>query len=764
MRNKLTHGLKKSACYRSSLRSAIGLALATTPVALQAEEARVLEEIVVTAQKRTESLQDAPISIIAYTSETLDDFGINSLTDTFNGAMPSLRVAPFIGRASAMSVGMRGMVPVDATQITRDTTVGIYIDGVYLGRVQGLGMELADVERIEVLRGPQGTLFGRNTVGGAVSVVTRRPTGEWGADIKAGMGNLDGRTLAAHVNLPAFAGFSFKVDAVLDRRDGWVKNPLETLPANYSINGKTGDASDFDYDWGKVERHGYRLSMEWQPVDSFSLLYTYDRSKEDPTGGYHHLGGTTQRLPGFARLETDRASRGRIGVPNLEAPQMVEGHGLLAEWDISESLLLRSITSYRRLDSTQWDQDSGSFSTFRAGSSSGRFSFANVDQNQFSQEIQFVGNTDSLQYVAGAYYFREEGEDTATVFTTATYNSTLTGITLRNPPTTSGRVPDRAAEALVKSKALFGQVTWTPAALQDLHVTVGARYTDDSKDGRLIALRGVDPLLSFDQGYKRIDPTVTVAWDLSETTNVYAKYARAYRAGGSNTRSATLRAFDEEVVVSYELGLKTELLEGRGRLNLAGYTMALQDAQVDFSNPANVSVTETINVSKKRKVNGIEADLTLLAWNNLLLNLNYVWTEAKSTPVTNPFSNLTIPLGVAQTPTHAASLALDYDFPRFEFGTLTFHADMQWNSGYTSTGGKDTDPTETNEVVLVNARLTLGEIALGATEASVSVWGKNLTDKTFELFDFLLPTTLNSNRFVMYNDPRTWGLEVRVTL
>lgn len=171
-----------------------------------------------------------------------------------------------------------------------------------------------------------------------------------------------------------------------------------------------------------------------------------------------------------------------------------------------------------------------------------------------------MGQIDTLQYVAGAYYFTEEGEDTTTVYTTGTYNATLTGITLRNPPTTGGRIPDRAAEAEVKSKVLFGQVTWTPAAMPDLHVTAGGRYTDDSKDGSLLALRGIDPRLAFDQNNKRFDPTLTVAWDLSETTNIYAKYAQAYRAGGSNTRSATLRAFDEEEVISYEVGLKTELL------------------------------------------------------------------------------------------------------------------------------------------------------------------------------------------------------------
>ncbi|MFM2257187.1 MAG: hypothetical protein RIQ28_1034, partial [Pseudomonadota bacterium] len=160
--------------------SAASVAMAfTVPATAQDDKEKEsnsgIAEIVVTAQKREENVQDTPISIVALTSDALDQKGVNSINDLFTGAIPSVRTAPFIGRASAVSIGMRGLVPVDATQVTRDPTVGIYIDGVYLGRVSGLGMELSDVERIEVLRGPQGTLFGRNTIGGAISVVTKKP-------------------------------------------------------------------------------------------------------------------------------------------------------------------------------------------------------------------------------------------------------------------------------------------------------------------------------------------------------------------------------------------------------------------------------------------------------------------------------------------------------------------------------------------------------------------------------------------------------------
>ena len=214
---------------RAALAASAATWLAVTPAAAPEstdDHSSGVADIVVTAQKREENLQDTPISMVALSADTLEEKGIGSLSDLFTGAIPSIRIAPFVGRVSAVSIGMRGLVPVDATQVSRDPTVGIYIDSVYLGRVSGLGMELADIERIEVLRGPQGTLFGRNTIGGAISVVSKRPTGELGLDVKAGIGNYRGRTFATHINLPEAAGISVKIDGVFEGRGGVVQNPL----------------------------------------------------------------------------------------------------------------------------------------------------------------------------------------------------------------------------------------------------------------------------------------------------------------------------------------------------------------------------------------------------------------------------------------------------------------------------------------------------------------------------------------------------------
>ncbi len=758
--------------------------LATVPLTpalaqqAEAEEPAVgVTDIVVTAQKREENLQDTPISMIALGSDALEQKGVGSLSDLFTGSVPSLRIIPFVGRASAVSIGMRGMVPVDATQVTRDPTVGIYLDGVYLGRVQGLGMELADIERVEVLRGPQGTLFGRNTIGGAVSIVSKRPTGELGVDFKAGIANRRGRTFAAHINLPEAASLSFKIDAVYDARNGWVRNPLtrNDVPANYTIGGRPYAFEQINHDFHEVKRYGFRISALFKPTDTVSILYAYDWSRDASTGGYWHINATTQPIypPLFGSLNVGRASVSRLAAPVLPSTATTRGHSITADVELSDNLTLRSITGARRLNSTQWDQDAGGISRYNT-TAQGRLSYANVRQRQFSEELQLIGDVGDLKFVIGAYYFREHGEDTATVFRSVTFNvaSSATSSILRNPATTSntvGGVPnqlqDRAAMARITSKALFAQATWSPAALDNrLHVTAGGRYTDDHKDGRLTFLLGAPAAanLTFVFNSSRFDPMAIIAFDFSDDINTYIKYGRAYRAGGANTRSAILRSFGEEELISWEVGMKADLFDRRARFNIAAYRSRLSNAQVDFVNPANVSATETLNTPGATKVNGVEIDLTVVPTRGLTLGVNYVYTHFGQRAVTNPFSNLVELLNISNTPTHAYSVTLDYDAGRTGIGTPRLHLDADRAGGYFAAGAPSGDPSRNARTWLINGRLSLSEIPLFGDGLELALWAKNLTSRTYQQFDSIIPTGNGNNFISFYNEPRTYGVEMRL--
>jgi len=211
----------------------------------ESPDASALTDIVVTATKRETNLQSTPIAINVIGNETIKDRHVQSLLDLADGGVPSLRVATFEARQSALTVGIRGIVPFDQNQTARDTGVGVYIDGVYLARSQGLNAALFDVERIEVLKGPQGTLFGRNTEGGAVSIVTKDPSGEFGGRFIAGVGNFGSHNFEGHVDLPSFGNVAIKLDGIEQHQDPTVRNPLA---------GQTG--------WNQYERVGGRIGRE----------------------------------------------------------------------------------------------------------------------------------------------------------------------------------------------------------------------------------------------------------------------------------------------------------------------------------------------------------------------------------------------------------------------------------------------------------------------------------------------------------------------
>ncbi|MFV0297523.1 MAG: TonB-dependent receptor, partial [Hyphomicrobiaceae bacterium] len=636
--------------------------------------------------------------------------------------------------------------------MSRDQTVGIYMDGVYLGRVQGLGAELMDVERIEVLRGPQGTLFGRNTTGGAVSIISKAPTGQFGVDMSAGISRFGGVRGAVHLNLPEVANFSVKLDGVYDHNDGWVKNPM---PGQKN--------------WHRVHRYGFHAAVLWQPIDGVSLRYDYDISRDKGTPGYAALVSLTPQSTPIApifHVEGTRVHNARG--PFLMSPSTgkVSGHTVRGEWEVSDDITLRSITAWRSLDQDQNDISPGMFFGFVPNGTGGRYSYANVRQHQFSEELQLFGKTGQLEYVLGAFYFNERGKDIADASNTIQYNADGTAYTQIPPrPVTSPRYPDRASWAKTKSKAVFAQVTWTPTILDErLHLTGGLRYSDENKKGRLTKLRGVDvsnspTLLPLDYNTSRVDPAATVAFDVTDDVNTYVKWGRAFRSGGANSRSQTFRTFDEEVLTSWEIGFKSDLLDRRVRLNVAAYRSRLKKPQIDFTNPANPSNTETINGNAPEKVKGVEVDLTLAPGGGFTFNTNYSYTHARFKPQLHPLmpTPTMVPVDVLMTPKHAANVSLDYRFPQFSFGTLVAHLDGNFYGHQHTLPSNGALSQNVNEM---NGRLTLRDVDVGGVNLEFAAWVKNLTNEKHDTFN-AKGLQLTNHNLLVFNAPRRWGFDVK---
>jgi iron complex outermembrane receptor protein len=748
-----------------------------------------LVDIVVTATKRETNLQDTPIAIAVMSDEDLKKRQVQSLLDLADGGIPSLRVATFESRQTALTVGMRGIVPGDANQPAREQGVGVYIDGVYLGRQHGLNAGFLDVQRIEVLKGPQGTLFGRNTEGGAVNIVTRAPTGEFGGRASAGMGNFGAYSGQLRIDLPEVAGFAFKIDAGLQHQDATTKNPLE---------GQVG--------WNYFHRYGGRIAARWEPTNTITADFSADIGRDKNTAFLSQLinynptnrpiatlaqivansnrlpSGFVAPLPSLLKVQPDRVSTADIGVP--QQPSVGKTFGVVSniKWRPFDGIEIRSITAWRTVSDRQFDNSGGAnrTPTFLPNATFSRYSLATLDQRQFSQEIQAVGNTDTVDYVLGLYYFNERANDTARTPNTNRWNADGTAFTIVDPATYPLAVTARASIAFAKSYAVYGQATYTPEQLESVHVTVGGRVTRDDKNGRLFTVNGASTNFTFDQSNSRFDPLVTVAWDASDGVNLYAKYATGYRAGGASSRSLNYRAFGPESVKSYEIGTKTELFDRLVRLNLAAYLMDRSDSQVDFNffipqtNGTVRNTLETVNAEGITKIKGIEADLTVRPTDSLSFGVSYAYTDVKIPRARNTVQEqlnasltpaVTTPVFqdvyVVYTPKHAVSGSVDFETPVGGAGAaVKIHLDANYSSpSFTF----DNENVKNEKAFLVNGRLSLADIPMSDNGQllTVAFWARNLFNESH------IYRRSNANGPVLgdyanFNAPRTIGVEATV--
>lgn len=761
---------------------------APADAAAESQDNSGLVDIVVTATKRETNLQQTPIAIAVMGDEDIKKRHVQSLLDLGDGSIPSLRVATYESRQTALTVGIRGIVPGDANQPAREPGVGVYIDGIYLARQHGLNAGLFEVERIEVLKGPQGTLFGRNTEGGAVNLVSKAPTGEFGGKVIAGLGNFGSYNAALHLNLPEVAGFSIKLDGVISHQDPTVKNPLE---------GQTG--------WNQYHRYGGRIATRWKPTDNFTADFAFDTSRDENTPFYSQLinfnpenysvatlaevaannnklpAGKIAPLPSVVVVTGERMDVADIGVPQQVSIGETQGFSGNLRWKVADEVELRSLTAWRTVDSEQWDNSGGAHRTpsFLPNTSFSRYSLSFLNARQFSQELQAVGTVSAIDYVAGLYYFNERAEEVAGTPNTNKWNATGTGYTINDAMTWQRNAISisRASYAESKSYAAFGQVTWN--ASDALKLTVGGRYTHDKKEGDLYKVKNVASSFPFKFSYDRFDPLAILAWQASDGINLYAKYSTGYRAGGASSRSVNFATFGPEHVKSYEIGAKTEFLDRRVRFNLVGYMMDRENSQFDFdfyipqSNGTVLHTLETVNAAGTTKIRGIEADLTVRPTDNLTIGASYAYTYWKVPPTPNPLvaGNPLQPLFLVYTPPHAFSANADWTLPLSSSSdmALKFHVDANYSDPHYSF---DNEPVLVDSSFLVNARLSVADIPMtdNGQTLTVALWARNVFNESH------IYRRSNANRnpidgayntvvgdYANFNAPRTFGVEATVS-
>jgi iron complex outermembrane recepter protein len=530
---------------------AYSFAIAEDLSAKDKSSAPVIEEIIVTAQKVAENLQKVPIAVTALTSEDLQKMGIVNVEGLSQVVLPGLMMGSTIGRQGTPSITMRGIQAQDPAAATQDAAVAILEDGVFNPRSAATGTGAAEIEQVELLRGPQGTLFGRNAEGGAIVVTTKEPTGELGGSVKVGGGNYGQHTEEIHLNTPAVGNWSFKLDVKDDGHNGYVKNIATT-----------SDLSAHD-DFGKFDNNTYRFSVQYKPTEDLKFNYFYEDGFMQETAGYALHGpvpsicqnnepcqsgfGASFAMP--ASTVNNYVTNSWIGLYESPTTYKTTMQRLGVDWQLQDNLTLKSFTSASTLDNVAlgWN-DNGAFAKINLGPGIPGFLFTpafgtaglaagsigpgemitglagidfatRVTSKSIGQEFQLIGKSAEIKWVGGLYAFKETTTDSLTNAYTLAY----TGADATDPvpvdpifgPGGLGNV-GTFTTMHVQSEAAFFQMTWTPTGDQNLHVTPGLRVSHDARQYQRSVEDGlpVDETLP-DYDKTRLDESFSIAYGLS---------------------------------------------------------------------------------------------------------------------------------------------------------------------------------------------------------------------------------------------------------
>ncbi len=735
-----------------------------SPVFSQESEVK-LEEVIVTAERREASIQEVPVSMTSYGADDLATLQVSDIGD-LQSLVPNLSV--HVGDANNAVVYIRGVVQVDTIAFF-EPGVGIYLDDIYLGRAQGGFLDVVDVERIEVLRGPQGSLYGRNTVGGAIKYVSASPTEEFSGNVSATFGDYSRSDVKLSLSGP-IAGdrLTGRLTAAKLSRDGYSENAFD-------------GSDDGDQDTTFV-----RGVLELQVADNFSIQLSADFTDSDPDRSR-----TPAKVTPISVLTVDPFT---FGLSTIVYPADVDpfavnadfnriertetrGFGLNATWDINDRLTAKSISSYRELEyGTEIDLDGTPVNAF------GIFYFN--DQKQISQEFQLVYAGERASAVGGVYYFSEEGD----TFDGGVFNNYLIGL--------SG-----AADFSTDSTAIFGQLDYD---FNDrLTGIIGLRYTDEEKDYSrtvedvdLTALAGImfDPV-TFAVSYANpglLNPSssdlpvgvgvgtprpfvnpdtatfdnlsfkVGLNYQVSDDMQFFGTISEGFKSGGFNGRSADGQAqpYDEETLISYELGMKSEWMENRLRLNGAVFFTQYKDLQVSSfeAAPGGGGILPIFTNAGEADIAGIELELTAILSDRtqLYANVGYLHAEygefLTGDLVTGQLIDVSDQRELVNSPKWDAFVGFSHEVP-LSTGGLIFAG----NVGYRSKTYLEVNSSENlaqGSYSVYNASITY---ASADDRWRFMLGGKNLGDEEYRTHAFDL-SAFPGVELGYYNAPRTYSI------
>lgn len=765
-----------------------------------------IEEVIVTAQKREENLQDVPIAISVFSAEEITALSLKDVGEALNYVPNSVQVSG----PSTTEDGfffIRGVGQVDnSTNV--DPGVGVYMDEVYLGRVQGASFDVLDVQSIEVLRGPQGTLFGRNTIGGAVSVHTREPGNEFATRGSVTLGSRDLIDLYLSTDVPLSEDWLMNASVFWQQQDGWADNAATGV------------------DYGRTDNVGGRVKLQWQATDdlTFKLAGDYVKGKGTPiptvllgTGRFPAPQCTFGAPPGTLyfgsplcvdfpldygqAIDTAPFDDTVLGSASTDQSTERGGVSLTAGYDL-QTFFIKSITAYRKMDQqTYSDLDGSDYSFYDFG--------FGVDQHQFSQEIQAFGDAfdDRFRWLVGGFYFSED-----------ILNSTLAGVGTNRAILTPPGVPfpfpyipgpaqkfdgralnfESNLDLDMSSLAFFSQLEfdftdrltgvaggrwtheektytfnnasdntdsiWTPVAF----IPFPPGYAPVAPLGQKIYTLSCTPgsnseilggPCAFSADWNNFSPKLGLNFQLTEEFMAYVSWASGFKSGGFGGRATpgnTEEPYEPETIDTWEVGFKSEFADKRVRLNVAAFWSDYSDIQLLVLEVVNGTPQFNTRNAGSSDINGVELEL----WTNPVANLNFYlnagWMENKYTSLSPGAAAFGIDItdSLPNAPEWTLATGAQYVINMDNASTLSLRVDYSWlDDFYFQAANQAGDLQQAYGLLDVRATYTPA-----SGKYYIAAFGKNVTDEEY----FLTKTDQRASLGVWLGAPAAgseWGLE-----
>lgn len=711
---------------------------------------QIFEEVVVTARKREEGLQDAPIAISAFSGASLEARGITTLND-IQTVTPNLTFYSYTTEGASTNnanLYIRGVGQADFAP-TADPGVGLYVDGVYYGRSVGSVLDLIDLERVEVLRGPQGTLFGRNTIGGAVSIHTKKPHEEFEGSFETTVGTDSKFDNKLSVNVPLTDNLFSNFSVLSKKQDGYVTHG----PSGRDLGDKNTQAARLGLLWDASDDLEVFFSADYSTSDENGIPRVFDGVFFDGTPGGENSAYAHNVLFGI----NGTGANGCDGTPanpagSLNNPACLNdqfkgtnnsngdvfsdtdawGASLSVEWAVSDSVTFRSISSYRELDASfGYDSDTSPLSVVDRIED-------DLEQEQVTQEFQLLYSNDHVDLIFGLYYFQEEGE-----------NPNPVSFVLANGGPTdilSGGDFDNSSEAA------FTQATWHVTDKLDL--TAGVRWTEDTKrftPDQFVTSHAISPppvffrlvpKQEFDETFDDVTSMLNVSYQWNDSLMTYATYSEGFKGGGFTQRLAgpfpALPSFEPETVKSHEVGFKYSNDDGSFTVNAAAFYVDYEDIQITVF----LGIAPTLDNAGTATVKGAELETKVLITDGWFFEGAAGYIDAGYDKV-DPTTSLTGDEDFARTPMWTFSSSLTNEIDLQDNGFLVSRID--WSFRSETEFGAENEPGETQGAYsLWNASVAWTS---PGEQFAVTAGVRNLDDKEFN-YDYGSQSSFGSITFL----------------